>query len=99
MLIVFDDMLADMISNKKINPIVTETINRGKKLNVSLAFYTQSHFKVPENVTLNSTHYFIMKIPNKRELQQEMIHLLQETIHLILTLKILQRLIKMKKSM
>ena len=99
MLIVFDDMLAYMISNKKINPIVTETINRGKKLNVSLAFYTQSHFKVPENVTLNSTHYFIMKIPNKRELQQEMIHLLQETIHLILTLKILQRLIKMKKSM
>ena len=69
-LIVFDDMIVDMINNKKINSIVTELIIRGKKLNISLVFITQSHFKVPKDVRLNTTHFFIMKIPNKRELQQ-----------------------------
>ena len=69
-LIVFDDMIADMLSNKKLNPIVTELFIRGRKLNISLAFITQSYFVVPKNIRLNSTHYFIMKIPNKRELQQ-----------------------------
>ena len=69
-LIVFDDMIADMINNKKLNSIVTELFIRGRKLNISIAFITQSYFKVSNNVRLNSTHFFIMKILNKRELQQ-----------------------------
>ena len=69
-LIVFDDMIADMISNNKLNPIVTESFIRGRKLNISIVFIMQSYFKVPKDVRLNSTHFFIMKIPNKRELQQ-----------------------------
>ena len=68
-LIVFDDMIADMINNK-LNPVVTELFIRGRKLNISIVFITQSYFKVPKDVRLNSTHFFIMKIPNKRELQQ-----------------------------
>ena len=69
-LIVFDDMIADMIHNKKLNSIVTELFIRGRKLNISLVFITQSYFKVPKDVRLNTTHFFIAKIPNKRELQQ-----------------------------
>ena len=69
-LILFDDMIADMINNKKLNSIITELFIRGRKLNISLVFITQSYFKVPKDVRLNSTHFFIMKIPNKRELQQ-----------------------------
>ena len=69
-LIVFDDMIADMINNKKLNLIVMELFIRGRKLNISIAFIMQSYFKVPKDVRLNSTHFFIMKIPNKRELQQ-----------------------------
>ena len=69
-LIVFDDMIADMINNNKLIPIVTELFIRGRKLNISIVFITQSYFKVPKDVRLNSTHFFIMKIPNKRELQQ-----------------------------
>ena len=69
-LIVFDDMIADMINNKKLNPVVTELLIRDRKRNISTAFITQSFFKVPKDVRLNSTHCFIMKIPNKRELQQ-----------------------------
>ena len=69
-LIVFDDMIADMINNKKLNSIVTELFIRGRKLNISLVFITQSYFKVPKDVRLNTTHFFITKIPNKRELQQ-----------------------------
>ena len=69
-LIVFDDMIADMINNKKLNSIVTELFIRGRKLNVSIVFSTQSYFKVPKEVRLNTTHFFIMKIPNKIELQQ-----------------------------
>ena len=68
-LIVFDDMIADMINNKKLNPIVTELFIRGRKLNISIVVITQSYFKVPKDLRLNSTHFFIMKIPNKRELQ------------------------------
>ena len=67
-LIVFDDMIADIIN--KLNPIVTELFIRSRKLNISVVFVTQSYFKVPKDFTLNSTHFFIMKIPNKRELQQ-----------------------------
>ena len=69
-LIIFDDMIADMINNNKLNPIVTELFIRGRKLNISIAFITQSYFKEPKDVRLNSTHFFIMKIPNKREIQQ-----------------------------
>ena len=69
-LIIFDDMIADMINNNKLNSIVTELFIRGRKLNISIVFITQSYFKVPKDVRLNSTHFFIMKIPNKRELQQ-----------------------------
>ena len=69
-LIVFDEMIADMINNKKLNPVVTELFIRGRKLNISIVFITQSYFIVPKDVGLNSTHFFIMKIPNKRELQQ-----------------------------
>ena len=70
LLIIFDDMIADMISNNKLNPIVTKLFIRGRKLNISIVFITQSYFKVPKDVRVNSTHCFIMKIPNKRELQQ-----------------------------
>ena len=69
-LILFDDMTAYMINNKKLNSVVTELFCRGRKLNISLVFITQSYLKVPKDVRLNSTHFFIMKIPNKRELQQ-----------------------------
>ena len=69
-LIVFDDMIADMINNKKLNSIVTELFIRGRKPNISLVFITQSYFKVTKDVRLNTTHFFVMKISNKRELQQ-----------------------------
>ena len=69
-IIVLDDMIADMINNKKLNPVVTESFMRGRKLNISIVFITQSYFKVPKDSRLNSTHFFIMKIPNKRELQK-----------------------------
>ena len=68
--IVFDDIIADMINNKKLNSIVTELFIRGRKLNISLVFITQSYFKVPKDVRLNTTHFFITKIPNKTELQE-----------------------------
>ena len=68
-LIVFDDMIADMLINKKLNPIVTELFIKGRKLSISFVFITQSSFAVPKNIRLNSAHYFVMKIPNKRELQ------------------------------
>ena len=67
---VFDDMIADIIHNRKLNSIVTELFIRRRKLNISLVFITQSYFKVPKDVRLNTTHVFIMKIANKRELQQ-----------------------------
>ena len=69
-LIVFGDMIADMIYNKKLNSIVTELFIRGRKLNISLVFITQSYFKVPKDVRLNTCHFFIAKMPNKRQLQQ-----------------------------
>ena len=65
-LIVFDDMNADMINNKKLNPIVTELFIRGRKLNISSIFITQSYFRVPKDVKLNYTHFLIIKISNKR---------------------------------
>ena len=59
-----------MINNKKLNSILTELFIRGRKLNISFVFIIQSYFKVPKDVRLNTTHCFIMKIPNKRQLQQ-----------------------------
>ena len=73
-LIVFDDMIADMINNNKLNPIVSELFIRCRKLNISIVFITHSYFKVPKDVRFNSTHSFIMKIPNKRELQIALNH-------------------------
>ena len=69
-LIVFDDMIAGMLSNKKLSKTVTELFIKGRKLNVSLVFIAQSYVAVPKHIRLNSRHYFIMKILNKRELQQ-----------------------------
>ena len=63
-------MTADMIHNKKLDSIVNELFIRGRKLNVSLVFITQSYFKVAKDVRLNTTHFFIAKVPNKRELQR-----------------------------
>ena len=69
-LTVFDDMIADMINNKKLNLIVTELFIRDRNLSISLVFVAQSYFKVPKDVRLNTSHFFIMGIPIKRELQQ-----------------------------
>ena len=69
-LLICDDMIVDMINNKKLNPVVTELFIRGRKLNISIVFIMQSYFKVQKDVRLNSTHLFITKIPNKKELQQ-----------------------------
>ena len=65
-LIVFDDMIADIIKSKKLNSMFI----RGGKLKISLVFITQLYFKVPKDVRLNATHFLVSKIPNKRELQQ-----------------------------
>ena len=70
MLITFDDTIADILSNKKLNPIVTKLFIRGGKLNIYLVFIAQSCFTVPKKIRLNSKHYFVLKIPNKRELQK-----------------------------
>ena len=64
-LIVFDDMIADIMTNKKFQAIIKELFTRCRKLNISLVFITQSYFSVPKEVRLNSTHYLIMKIHNK----------------------------------
>ena len=56
--------------NEKLNEMVNELFIRGRKLNIPLAFITQSYFKVPKDVRLNTTNFFITKIPNKRELEQ-----------------------------
>ena len=75
-LIVFDNMIADMLSNKKLNPIVTELFIRGRKLNTSPVFISQFHFAVPKNIRLNSTCYFMMKIQTNESLN---------TLHLIIS--------------
>ena len=69
-LIVSDDLIADMILHKKLDSVVTELFIRGRKLNISLVFITQSYFKVPKHLRLYTTHSFIAKIPNKRELRE-----------------------------
>ena len=62
--------MADMLSNKNLKPIVTELFLRGRKLSIYFVFITQLYFDAPKHIRLNSTDYFIIKIPNKRELQQ-----------------------------
>ena len=57
-MIVFDDMIADTINNKKLNPVVTELFIRGRKLNILFVLFTWPYFKVPKDVRLNSTHFF-----------------------------------------
>ena len=66
-LIVFDDVIADMLCNKKVNPIVNELFLRGRKINISLVFITKSYFAVPKSIRQNSMHYFSMKIPIKQK--------------------------------
>ena len=63
-------MIADLINNKKLNSIVTELFIKGRQQNIYLVFITQSYFNVPKDVRLNTSYFFLMKIPNKRELQQ-----------------------------
>ena len=70
MLIAFDDMAADMEPNKKLSPIVIELVLRERKFNLLLVFISQCYIKVPKTIRLNATYYFIMKIPNKGEIQQ-----------------------------
>ena len=67
--IVFDDLIADIMSNKKFQAIIKELFIRCKKLNISLVFITQSYFSIPKDVRLNSTHYLILKINNRKESQ------------------------------
>ena len=64
-LIVFEDMIADIMTNKIFQAIIKELFIRFRKLNISLVYITQSYFSVPKEVRLNSTHYLIMKIHNK----------------------------------
>ena len=70
MLTLFDDITEDVESNKKLGPIDAELFLRRRKVNIALAFISQSYFKVPKTIRLNATHYFIMKTPNKRQLQE-----------------------------
>ena len=64
-LIVFDDMIADILSNKKLNPVVSELFIRGRKLTISPVIITQFYFAVSKDTRLNITHYFVIKIPEK----------------------------------
>ena len=68
-LIIFDDMIADIMNNKNFKTIIKELFIRCRKFNVSIVFITQSYFRTPKGARLNSTHYVIMKIQNKKELQ------------------------------
>ena len=64
----FDEMTADMESDKRLNAKVTELFLRGRKLNISLVFIWKSYFKVPKTIRLNAALYFIIKLRNKKEL-------------------------------
>ena len=68
-LTIFDDIIADIMTNEKFEAIIKQLFIRCRKSNISLAFITQTYFSVPKHVRLNSTHYLIRKINNKRELQ------------------------------
>ena len=69
-LIVFDDMIADIEYNKNFKRIIKELLYRARKINVSVVFITQSYFRALKDARLNSTHYIIMKINNKKELKR-----------------------------
>ena len=83
-LIAFDDMIADIMTNKKFQAIIKELFIRCRKLNISLVFITQSYFSVPKDVRLNSTHYFIMKTNNRKDLRNIAINHLQVLVITIL---------------
>ena len=83
-LMVFDDMIADIMTNKKFQVIFKELFIRCRKVNISLVFIMQSYFSVPEDVRLHSTHYLIMKIKNRKELQNVALIILQILIITIL---------------
>ena len=68
-MIILDNFIADMHSNNKLNPILTELFIRGRKLNISPVFIIQSYFAFPKNIRLNSTQNFVMKIQNKKDFQ------------------------------
>ena len=82
-LIVIDDLIADIINNKKLNSVVTELFIRGRKLNISIVFITKSYFKVPKDARLNSTDFFVIKIRNKRQLQQIALNCLRSCARLL----------------
>ena len=69
LLIIFDDMIADIMRSEKFKEIVKELFIRCRKLNISMVFKTQSYFRTPKDARLNSTHYILMKIGNKKELE------------------------------
>ena len=73
-LIVFDDMIADVMTNKKFQATIKELFIRCRKLNISLVFITQTYFSVPKDVRIDSTHYLIMKINNRKNLQNIVIN-------------------------
>ena len=73
-LFAFDEMIEDIMSNKKLQAIIKWLFIRCRKLNISLVFITQSYFSVPKDVGLNSTHYLIMKISSRKELQNIVIN-------------------------
>ena len=68
-LIIFDDVIADIMRTEKFKAIVKELFIRCRKLNISIVFITQSYFRIPEDARLNSTHYILMKMGNKKELK------------------------------
>ena len=83
--------IEDYNPDKEKNSIVTELFITGRKLNISIVFIMQSYFKVPKKVRLNTTHFFIMKIPNKRELQQIHLHHSSDIIDLKDVIKIYKK--------
>ena len=72
-LIVFDDMISHVMSDKKAQQILKDLFIRCRKLNISVCFLTQSYFSVPKDVRLNCTHYILFKLNNRRELQNSAI--------------------------
>ena len=79
-LIVFDDMIVDIMTNKKFQAIIKELFIRSRKLNISLVFITQSYFSVPKEARLNSTCHLIMKIHNRRESYNKLLLIIQQIL-------------------
>ena len=89
MLIIFYDLIANILKNKKPNPTVTESFIRGRKLSNSLVYITQTYFAVPKNIRENSGHYFIIKIQANKNFNK-----LRLIIHQLLTFKTLRIYVK-----